>query len=50
MGFAAVMQAETEDKIEENLNLHGIQFNWVRPRVFVLDVMMLIPSQAVSVT
>ena len=29
MGFAAVMQAGTEANIEKDLNLHGIQFNWV---------------------
>lgn len=42
MGFAAVMQADTKDNIEEVLNLHGIQFNWVRVHAFALDPAMLI--------
>lgn len=50
MGFAAVMQADTHDNIEESLHLHGIQFNWAVSITYFMVTALLLPSNLLMKT
>jgi hypothetical protein len=50
MGFAAVMQAGTPANIEEDLHLHGIQFNWAVSITYFMVTVLLLPSNLLMKT